>query len=450
MALVVQNDNGAVLNANGYITVAQFKSYHTDQGNDFSAFNVAASDVLTTAGVFSNTETVTVAGKVYTLQTVLTNVDGNVKIGASTALTVANLVNAINGTGGVPGTDYAAATVANAFVTAAVNLSWVPALTVTAITGGTYGNSIPATTTCVLSSWASTTLLGGVGSDAAIAQAIVRATTYLDSRFSFIGVKLVTSNVQASDALNATANFANGETLTIGGKVYTFQTVLTNVDGHVLIGANTDASLTNLISAINLSGGTPGVNYAASQTLDGNVSATKPASGSIMVLAIVAGVSGNTIAVSSTAANASWTSSTLLGGLSPQSTQWPRQAGEFNFVPWFDINFLAPVIFDGTDLDSFTAIIGPDKQSILGVPPVVKNATAEYSLRALAIALYQDMPAPDGGRWIRSQTVKVDVIEQTTEYEPTQAGGFAMPAYPMADMMLARAGLIGYQRVLMR
>jgi len=70
---------------------------------------------------------------------------------------------------------------------------------------------------------------------------------------------------QANGTLTATANFANGETVTTGTKTYTFQTVLTNVDGNVLIGASLAASLTNLANAISLGAGA-GVDYATATT----------------------------------------------------------------------------------------------------------------------------------------------------------------------------------------
>lgn len=57
----------------------------------------------------------------------------------------------------------------------------------------------------------------------------------------------------------------NNETITIGSKVYTFQTVLTNVDGNVLIGADASESLDNWAAAMNLSAGA-GSTYAAATT----------------------------------------------------------------------------------------------------------------------------------------------------------------------------------------
>lgn len=60
-------------------------------------------------------------------------------------------------------------------------------------------------------------------------------------------------------------NVQNGDMVNLGPNTYTFQTTLTDVIGNVHIGADAAGSLTNLEHAINLNGGTPGVDYAASQ-----------------------------------------------------------------------------------------------------------------------------------------------------------------------------------------
>jgi hypothetical protein len=123
---------------------------------------VAATGTLTGNGtIVSNGDTVTIGGKVYTFQSALTNFDGNVKIAGTAALSLTNLFNAINGTGGVPGTDYALATVANTRVTA-TNPTGVTVV-VTAKASGAVGNVITTTKVAVTLSWGSGTLTGGSG-----------------------------------------------------------------------------------------------------------------------------------------------------------------------------------------------------------------------------------------------------------------------------------------------
>lgn len=112
-------------------------------------------------------------------------------------------------------------------------------------------------------------------------------------------------------------NMANGDTVTTGSKVYTFQTVLTNVDGHVLIGVNAAATISNFVNAINLGPGS-GTAYAAATTANGFVSAanTGPVGPNerVTVTAIVSGSVGNSIATTETGGNAAWANATLTGG----------------------------------------------------------------------------------------------------------------------------------------
>ena len=108
--------------------------------------------------------------------------------------------------------------------------------------------------------------------------------------------------------LTLSANVANGDTVTTGTKTYTFQTVLTNVDGNVLIGATASDSLDNLIAAINLGAGS-GTLYAAATTANGYVSAAAGAGDTMDVTALVAG----TIATTSTGGIATWGAATLSG-----------------------------------------------------------------------------------------------------------------------------------------
>jgi len=118
--------------------------------------------------------------------------------------------------------------------------------------------------------------------------------------------------VRATGTLTTTGVFSNGETVTIGAKLYTFQTVLTNADGNVLIGADATASLFNLASAINLAAGS-GTLYAAATTANTDVYATSGAS-TLSLFALNAGTAGNTIATTETATNASFGAATLTGG----------------------------------------------------------------------------------------------------------------------------------------
>ena len=129
--------------------------------------------------------------------------------------------------------------------------------------------------------------------------------------FSLVDIT-VPASVAATATLTNATNFLDTETVTIDGKVYTFQTSLTNVDGNVQIGASVALSHENLRRAINLDG-VAGTNYAAATTLHPTVSATDTATTTI-VTAKVSGSAANAIAVSETASTGSWSGATLAGG----------------------------------------------------------------------------------------------------------------------------------------
>lgn len=114
-------------------------------------FNVAAQGVFTPSGNPANTNTITIGTRVYTFVTGTPSVDGQVKIGGTVALTLTNLVNAINKSGGTPGTDY--------FVSAAdpiVGGTATTTATVMTVTSNTAASV--ATTVTVITGWGATTM----------------------------------------------------------------------------------------------------------------------------------------------------------------------------------------------------------------------------------------------------------------------------------------------------
>jgi uncharacterized protein (TIGR02217 family) len=132
-----------------------------------------------------------------------------------------------------------------------------------------------------------------------------------------------------------TTNVADGDTVTIGGKVYTFQNSLTNFDGHVLIAGSAAASLTNLFHAINRSGGVIGTDYATATVAHTTVTATNPTATTLIATAKVSGTSGNAITVTTASGGTphlAWASGTLVGGTN----------GTVSIVCEFDV----PVRFD--------------------------------------------------------------------------------------------------------
>lgn len=117
----------------------------------------------------------------------------------------------------------------------------------------------------------------------------------------------------ATSTLTSTGTFTDTQTVTIGGKVYTAQTTLTDVDGNFLIGADQTASHLNLLRAINLGAGA-GTLYATSTTIHPLVTATSSDGTHTIIKAKVAGAQGNLITTTETLTNASWTSTVMASG----------------------------------------------------------------------------------------------------------------------------------------
>lgn len=124
-----------------------------------------------------------------------------------------------------------------------------------------------------------------------------------------------TADTPAAGTLTNATSFADGDTVTIGGVVYTFKTALSagpTVAYEVLIGANVAASHTNLAKAINDSG-TEGTHYGVGTLVHPTVSAAAGAT-STVVTAKTPGTAGNSIATTETSSNGSWGAATLASG----------------------------------------------------------------------------------------------------------------------------------------
>lgn len=190
------------------------------------------------------------------------------------------------------------------------------------ITGTPTGTSVTATGSTLEDENGSSGIVSRVGHQFGAGVASIDVSGTLP-KIVFSGI------VGASGALTTTGNFADGETVTIGGKVYTFQAALTDVDGHVKVGATAALSLTNLRNAINRNNvGTPGTDFATSTTANTKVTATATST-VLTVTAIVYGTPGNSIATIATVSNASWGAATLTGGTGRSVLEFGLIPGEF-------------------------------------------------------------------------------------------------------------------------
>lgn len=157
--------------------------------------------------------------------------------------------------------------------------------------------------------------------------------TYVQGDANSTGVLTLTGNavnnetvtigeaVQAFSSLTGSANAADGDTVTLDAKTYTFQATLTNVDGNVHIGTDLNDTLTNLVAAITLGAGS-GTDYAAATTLHPTVTAASEGPSSMSVTAKTGGTAGNSIATTETSANLSFPDTTLNNGTDAQVYTW--------------------------------------------------------------------------------------------------------------------------------
>lgn len=225
--------------------------------------------------------------------------------------------------------------------------------------------------------------------------AIISATDFIEQRWGnlFLGRKEFIDISTGRATLTFTANPLTTETVVIAGTTFTF-------DAGVDIGANVEESIDNLVAAITAS-------------LSATVTATAEAGDTMLLVAVEKGTPGNDITTTSTVTGASWSSATLLGGgdiPEPQPLSFPR------------IN-----------------LIDRDGQYVYGVPAKLKQASAEYAVRAVSTSINL-MPDPtyDGtGKAVNRKKEKVGPIETDITYEEGGAASNVLRAYPAADRLLS-------------
>lgn len=220
-----------------------------------------------------------------------------------------------------------------------------------------------------------------MGSDS-VAKPLVISTAALDA---MVGWNHFSSAIAAYGGLNMTGVFNNAETVTIGGKVYTFETALTNVDGHVKIAGNTNLTLLNLKNAINLGAGVPGTDYALATTAHPTVTGSNQSSTGLQIVAKTPGSGGNAITTTKVLANGAWGGATLANG-SPNarifnpSTSIPGT--NTKFIQYTSIRFLnnADLVMAGDDRTIYVLVMGAPRVLTL---PYAKDVPAGTQLEVV-------------------------------------------------------------------
>jgi len=96
------------------------------------------------------------------------------------------------------------------------------------------------------------------------------------------------------------------------------------------------------------------------------------------------------------------------------------------------------VNFQSTEWPRYNAY-GRDDLLIVGVPREVKDAQAEYALRALTMTLNPDIQRDLTGQRVQSLSQSMAGMDKTITYAALSP---SLPEYPAADLKLRQAGLI--------
>jgi hypothetical protein len=192
------------------------------------------------------------------------------------------------------------------------------------VTGLPAAASVPVTDTGLLAETGASGIISRVGYQFGTGLAVANATV---SAFP----KLEVTNTAATGTYTLAANISDGDTVTIGGHVYTFETGAINVADEVLVGASASDTLDNLIAAINAAAGA-GTLYGTGTVANAYVTAAAGAGDTMVVTAKVTGAVGNKIATTESGANSSWGSTFLTGGAGRDLRTLGLVPGEFVFV----------------------------------------------------------------------------------------------------------------------
>lgn len=233
-------------------------------------------------------------------------------------------------------------------------------------------------------------------STAAKQAAIIKATDFVEKRFCgrFGGVKLYPSLDYARTVLSLTQNAAEDETVVLGSTTFTFKAAPATA-AEVDIGASTSASLVNLVNTVNAHSQEEVLLYL----LPGD---------RVVVYAVTPGTGGNGLATTTTVTGATFSFATTRGG---------EDTGESQ-----PLSFPRARLYDRAG------------RLVVGVPRRLKEAVAEYAVRAHAASLLPDPTLDASGRVVLSKREKVGPIEEATTY--AAHGERQIVVYPAADALL--------------
>lgn len=239
--------------------------------------------------------------------------------------------------------------------------------------------------------------------------ACIAATDYIDLRWGrrLRGVRLreEIGGRQADGTILFGSNPGDTETVVVGQITYRFVNTLAQ-ENDVLIAATAALSAANLLAAIH--GSDDGTNVHEDTQPNYEVTASL-SSATLTVTAQADGVNGNEIVFTTTVTGATISGSgTLTGGLdeSPQPLEFPRSGAYDRY---------------GYEIE--------------GVPLKVRQAMAEYAVRAVAAQLTSDPDVGATGARVERTYQKVGPLEDLVVYAEGGAP-VAFKPYPAADRLM--------------
>lgn len=239
---------------------------------------------------------------------------------------------------------------------------------------------------------------------------IVKATDYISTRFGprLKGAKLrgLIPGREASGRMTLLGLPLNAEKLTVGQKVYRLVDVLAQ-ENDVLIGADVAETIANFVAVLSFGGDDL---TSEEHTLPNHEVFAIDESPALVIVALEKGDSGNAIAFASTITSSTITGAgTLSDGLDEgeQPLPFPR-----------------------------AGLYSRDGRAIAGVPLKVRQATAEYAVRAMSAPLSPDPTVDSRLVPVLSVSKSVGPLSTSTTYGAPGVNGTLLKPYPAADRLL--------------
>ena len=243
------------------------------------------------------------------------------------------------------------------------------------------------------------------------AAAIVAATDYIEKRWAakFGGQRQFTfTPVSASATLTLSGLPVAAETIVIGSETYTFRSALTGVENEILIGATAAATATNIAAAVNATTGDDGTLYGTGTSVSRDAVASVE-SAVVTLTSLAPGEAGNDTTLSGTVTNV--TIAAFSGGKDGGSQP---------------LSFPRLYLYDRAG------------NAVLGIPKGLKQATAEYAVRAAAAKLAPDLTTDASGGSVRRKLEQIGPLVEETEYVDGSFLSRLLVPYPEADKLISQ------------